>query len=593
MRPDDQSTLDYVQLVKESRRLDPAACAARVKMAILADCSTQHLVPLLKTLFARGGVAAEVLETEFGTIRQQAAADDGPLRAFAPDFILILNSPLALREAHAGFPGSTEEFVARMQDEVEGVWDALSTRTQATLIQSNLAVPCDRLFGNFEAKANASLPVAALELNRRLAESARARRQVLILDVEHLSSYWGRRRWLDEKMWALAKAFCAMDCLPLVARAVTDVVRACHGGGVKCVVVDLDNTLWGGTIGDDGVQGIQIGHLGGGEAYLTFQRYLLQLKRRGIVLAVCSRNDPKIAVLPFREHAEMALKEEDFAVFVANWANKADNLKSIRDALGIRLDAIAFLDDDPFERNLVRRLLPEVVVPELPAEPADYVKSLAETGLFEAASLSEEDRRRSDMYREQSRRDAARRSFTSTEDYLRSLNMRLALKRFDAFHLPRIAQLIGRSNQFNLTTRRYSEAECQRFMEDRAGGLPLYASLRDDLGDSGLIAAVVLRYRGADLEIDAWLMSCRVLLRGVEDAMMNAVVSFARAHGFKSVRGLYLPTAKNAMAADFYARYGFARTGERSDGGVEWALETGGYAERPTFFAAIKAELAR
>ncbi|MFI5360597.1 MAG: HAD-IIIC family phosphatase [Elusimicrobiota bacterium] len=585
MQPDDRASLDYLGLVREAKGVDAASLKATVRLALLSDGSTQHLVPPLRALFARAGIRAEVHEALFGAILQQASDPAAELYAFKPDFVVVLNSTHALRSAWYSAPGPAAEFAAGALAGIREVWKAVAKNSSATVVQSNFAVPCERVFGNFELKADAELPAAVLRLNASLAEAARADGRVLLNDVEHLSSYWGRRRWLDEKMWMMAKIPCGMDCLPALAQNLVDIVRAARGGAAKCVVVDLDNTLWGGVIGDDGVAGIKVGTLGEGEPYRAFQQYLLRLKARGMLLAACSRNAPETAVLPFREHPEMALKESDFAAFVANWGNKADNLRSIAEALNIGLDSLVFVDDDPFERNLVRRMAPEVVVPEMPEEPADFAKTLSELNLFETASFSAEDRARAEMYRAQAVRAAARSSFSSTEDYLRSLNMRIRLARFDAANLPRVAQLIARSNQFNLTTRRYAEADCERLMNDRAGAVPFFVTLSDDLGDSGLIAVVVLLRRGDVLEIDEWLMSCRVLLRGVEDRMMNEVAAFARRAGFKRVRGLYVPTAKNGMVKDFFGRYGFVKSGD------EWTLDVSRYVEKPTYFSSAEADL--
>lgn len=560
-----------------------------MRTAVLADSAAQYLTPLLKTLFFKHDIAAEIYEGEYDAIRQEAFAPGSRLYAFKPEIVFILNATQGLRAAYSRHEGGLEAFAASVVDDAVRVWEAVKRHGGATVVQSTFAPPFERPFGNFGPKAAASFPAAVREINRRLADAARADAGVLINDVEFVSSSLGLRRWYDEKLWILCKAFCAFDCLPEVAQNMVDVARAAKGSAVKCVVVDLDNTLWGGVIGDDGVEGIRLGHLGEGEAFVAFQRFLLGLKRRGIALAVCSRNEPKTARLPFREHPDMVLKESDLAVFIANWSSKADNIGAIRETLGIGLDSIVFIDDDPFERNLVRGRLPEVIVPEMPEDAADFVKHLSELNLFETAAYSEEDRRRAQMYREQSERHAARAAFASTEEYLRSLNMRLTLARFDAFHLPRIVQLEGRSNQFNLTTKRYGEPDCRRFMEDEAGTFPLYASLVDDLGDSGLIAAAVLRYHGETLEVDSWLMSCRVLLRGVEEAMMNWVAAFAARKGFKTLRGAYVPTAKNAMVHDFYARFGFRKTADGPGGAAVWELETADYVPRPVHFAEVVA----
>jgi FkbH-like protein len=356
-------------------------------------------------------------------------------------------------------------------------------------------------------------------------------------------------------------------------------------------VVDLDNTLWGGVIGDDGVEGIQLGAHGDGEAFYRLQHFLKGLLRRGILLAVCSKNEMHNALLPFEKHPETVLKREDFAAFEANWNDKAENIRQIRQTLNIGFDSMVFLDDNPFERNLVRDLLPDVVVPELPEDPADYVREISRLNLFETISWSAEDSTRAELYRQEAQRRESQASFASVGEFLKSLEMRITVARFDSFHLPRIAQLMQRSNQFNLTTRRLSEAECETLMNDPAA-IPLYAGLADRLGDHGLISIVILEPRAGELAITDWLMSCRVLTRGVEQYLMNTVFEHARRLGLARVTGEFIPTAKNGMVKDFFAQFNFSTTKEDGDGHTWWALDASAYQPYETFMAAVQTSAA-
>ncbi|MFN8640372.1 MAG: HAD-IIIC family phosphatase [Candidatus Binatia bacterium] len=365
-------------------------------------------------------------------------------------------------------------------------------------------------------------------------------------------------------------------------------VLAGLGHVVKCLVLDLDNTLWGGVVGDDGVEGIAIGPYGDGEPFHRFQFYLRELKRRGIILAVCSKNDHDTALAPFRSHPEMVLREEDIAVFVANWDPKPDNIRLIRERLNIGFDSMVFLDDNPFERTLVRDTLPGVIVPEMPEDPSDYVRAIAELNLFETTAFSEEDRRRADLYRANAERERLATSSTDLTAYLASLDMRVTLARFDELHMTRIVQLLQRSNQFNLTTRRHNLAECRAMMGDGTTWVPWYLKLADRFGDNGLISVVILNRQAPELVIDSWLMSCRVLGRGVEAFAMNSVVDFARQHGYRAVVGHYLPTAKNAMVKDFYARFGYAKVGEGEAGDTVWRLEVSSYVPQDVQMVAVE-----
>jgi FkbH-like protein len=580
----DRSSLDYFELIRESKKMGPAACSKTLRLAILGDCATQYLIPLLKALFVRNRISPEIYAGEYDTVSQEVCDNNSPLYAFGPEAVVILSSTGALRVKYHESRLNPADFIEQITEQMVRDWKAVKERCPAAVIANNFVLPYERIFGNYEQTAQESFYNVVVELNRRLIETARAHNNVLLNDMEFTASYLGRRRWFDEKLWALCKAFCSFECLPYVAQNIVDITRCLKGIGIiKCVVLDLDDTLWGGTIGDDGLEGIRLGHLGDGESYTAFQHYLLALKKRGIALAVCSHNDPKIAVRPFREHPEMVLKESDISVFIANWTNKADNIRAIQETLNIGLDSIVFLDDNAFERNLVRKCLPEVVVPDLPDDSANYVKALSEINLFEAVSFSDEDRRRASMYSEQVKRQAIQSRFANTEDYLRSLNMRIALTRFDSFQLPRIAQLILRSNQFNLTTKRYSEAECEHFMREPAC-FPFYVTLKDDLGDSGLISAVILLLKNDAIEIDEWIMSCRVLLRGVEEFTMNSIVAYARKNGLKSIVGQYIPTPKNGMVREFYGRFGFEKVSEDGQGACQWRLDVKDYVDKPVFF---------
>ena len=576
------SALDYFALAKEARRLDTSACTQTVRLALLGDCATQHLTAILRVLFCKSGIDALIFEAEYDAIESQAFDPDSQLYAFAPDAIVLLNSTARLRARYYGCGDDKSAFAATMADQMAAVWDAIAAHTQVPIVQSTYVLPTERFFGNYDNKVDGSLYACARRLNAEIVERARPRANVLLNDLDYVASYVGRKTWFDETLWTVAKGLCALEHLPLAAQSIVDIVAASRGAGVKCVVLDLDNTLWGGVVGDDGVEGIRIGDLGDGEAFEAFQSYLRELKRRGIILAVCSKNDHAVAMRAFTEHPDMVLRPDDIAVFVANWENKVDNLHAIRSTLNIGFDAMVFLDDNPFERNLVRQFLPDVVVPELPEDPANYVACLSELNLFETTTASTTDRDRTAIYRDETRRTAARVGFTNLDDYLKSLQMTITIGRFDRFHLPRIAQLIQRSNQFNLTTRRYSESECESLMA-ATDVFPFWASLSDRFGDNGLVLVAICRFTGHDLEIDSFLMSCRVLQRGVEQQAMNTIVDAACQRGARRVVGRYVPTPKNAMVKTFYPQFGFQQIGEDADGTTTFALDVSTYVPFPVW----------
>jgi FkbH-like protein len=575
----------YADLVRESRRLNPSSASQKLRVALLADTATQRLATLLRVLFNRNDIDCFFYEGGFDGIELEVHDANSEFYRFAPDIVVILNAVQALRSRFGRRGGDVEAFVEESLDSMIGVWDALRKHSSAPIIQSNFVLPYERTFGNFDLKMAQSFYAVVASMNSQIVARARLHRQVLINDIEALASWIGRRYWFDDRLWDLSKYLCAVDQLPAVAQNIVDIALALRGRVIKCVVVDLDNTLWGGVIGDDGLEGIQLNSHGDGEAFYRFQLFLRELLRRGIILAVCSKNEMANALLPFEKHPAMVLKRDDIACFVANWNDKADNIRHIRETLNIGFDSMVFLDDNSFERDLVRTLVPGVIVPDLPEDPADYVRAISELNLFETTTFSAEDLQRSERYRLEGLRRSEQASFGSLDEFLKSLQMQITIARFDPYHLPRITQLIQRSNQFNLTTRRRTEADCTELMNDPSL-IPLYAKLTDRLGDHGLIAVVILERLAEELAIRDWLMSCRVLKRGVEQALMNEVFQQAKEFGLRQVTGEFIPTAKNGMVQDFFAQFGFQKVTER-DGHSFWQASTAAYQPATIFIERV------
>nr|WP_246200135.1 HAD-IIIC family phosphatase [Maribacter luteus] len=353
----------------------------------------------------------------------------------------------------------------------------------------------------------------------------------------------------------------SIDILPNVAAKTLDLISTLNGKFKKCVILDLDNTTWGGIIGDDGLENIQIGSLGIGKAFSEFQYWVKKLKNRGIIVAICSKNTESVAKEPFEKHPDMVLHLEDISVFIANWENKADNIRQIQSILNIGFDSMVFLDDNPFERNIVRENIPEICVPELPEDPADYLEFLYGLNLFETVSFSNEDSERTKLYQIEAERAKTAQKFTNEDDFLKNLAMVSTVAPFNKFNTPRIAQLSQRSNQFNLRTVRYSEADIERI--SKSGDYATFSfTLEDKFGDNGLICAIILQKENEDtLFVDTWFMSCRVLKRGMENFVLNTIVDYAKENGFHTIKGEYIPTAKNPMMKDHYPNLGFDKDG--------------------------------
>ena len=382
----------------------------------------------------------------------------------------------------------------------------------------------------------------------------------------------GLAEWHDPTLWNMAKLPFANVFLPIYAEMLLRILGALHGKSRRCLILDLDNTLWGGVIGDDGLEGIVIGQGNAtGEAHLTVQQTALMLRTRGIVLAVSSKNTDEIARTPFQKHPEMLLREEHIAVFQANWNDKATNIAAIAKELNLGLDAMVFLDDNPVERGLVRQMLPQVAVPELPTDPALYTRTLLAAGYFEAVTFSEEDRKRADFYSDNARRVSLQKQAGDLESYLQSLQMVMTLQPFNTIGRPRISQLINKSNQFNLTTRRYTEAEVAAIETDPYC-FHLQIRLADIYGDNGMISVIICRKKEKNWDIDTWLMSCRVLGRKVEDAALQEIIKAAKNQGIEKLIGIYLPTERNGLVADHYSKLGFTLDTQNEDGSKHYYL---------------------
>ena len=563
-------TVSYTELKKLAKQCKDG----KKRLAVVGDCATQQLATALRGESVRREFPIEVLDADYDQLAAQLMDPNSEVYAFQPDYILLFTSLEKLKiRFYDTVPANRTEFANTEINRLRQFWDAIGAVSKAKIFQVDFPEPEDSVFGSYALRTPASFAFQVRKLNLLLSESAaQDYPNIYPIALSSIQAQLGRDAFYQDRTWYLAKMAVCTDALPVVASRILDTVTALAGRVKKCVVVDLDNTLWGGVIGDDGIDGIQLGELGDGPAFTDLQSWLLELKRRGILLAVCSKNNDDTAREPFEKHPEMVLHLEDFAAFVANWENKAQNIQKIRDTLNIGMDSFVFLDDNPFERNLVREMLPEVTVPELPEDPAEVPAYLRSLHLFEAVSYSEEDAARTAQYQAEASRTAAQASFTSYEDYLKSLEMQGRILPFDSFHFPRIAQLTQRSNQFNLRTQRYSEADVAAMAEDPAY-FTRYMTLADRFGEHGLISVVICKKESEDtLFVDTWLMSCRVLRRGVEECLFDNIVKMAREAGFRYLHAEYLPTAKNKMVEHFYETMGM-----QPEGGGQYRLDCESY----------------
>jgi FkbH-like protein len=456
----------------------------------------------------------------------------------------------------------------------------LQSRMSSKIIFCNFTEEDDHVFGQYANKVPSSFVFQIRKLNVLLQEFAAQTSNLFICDLSTIQNTMGREKFWSPAVYTNTEMVVSIDALPYVAQSVVQIILAFGGGFKKCIILDLDNTVWGGVIGDDGLENIQIGQLGIGKAFTEFQYWVKKLRQRGIIVAVCSKNTESVAKEPFEKHPDMVLKLSDIAVFMANWENKADNIRKIQKILNIGFDSMVFIDDNPFERNMVRENIPQICVPEIPEDPALYLDYLYGLNLFETASYSDEDAKRTEQYQKEAERVVFQESFTNEADFLKSLNMVSDTRAFDSFSIPRIAQLSQRSNQFNLRTIRYTEEDIKRIAQSEKY-LTLSFTLEDKFGDNGLICAVILeKIDDSALFIDTWFMSCRVLKRGMEAYVLNAVVDVAQQHGYDRIIGEYIPFTKNEMVREHYRNLGFGEMG-----GDRWGVEIGGYEWKENFIS--------
>jgi len=545
------------------------------RLAIIGSSTTNLLVPVVRALCLRDRITAEIYEAPFGSTEQEILGDASGLALFRPTVVMLVTHwrdfPLsAVTEDEPGW-------VTRFVEERKALWQRLLDRFPCHIVQPSFDYPAEEAYGYLAGTLPGGRTRVIDLLNLRLREAASA--NISILDLAAVQRETGARRWNDEQAWARYRLHPSAEALPALAEAYMSHVRAVLGLSRKVLVTDLDNTLWSGVIGEDGLDGIGIGpDTPEGEAHLALQRYLLDLKRRGILLAVCSKNNLEDARLPFERHPRMALRLEDFAAFRASWEDKASGLRAIARDLSLGLDSFVFLDDNPLERDWVRSELPEVAVVEAGSSPFQFVRQLDRGHYFTALSLSNEDLVRAEQYRVEAQRESVRAASASVEEFLRNLQLEASVESVAGRNLARVTQLVNKTNQFNLTTRRYSEAEVRAFAEDARGWASAFR-MSDRMGDYGLIGVIFCRPVGdAVWEIDTWLMSCRALGRQMEKFMFDRLVEAARARGIAAIAGVYRPTPKNGLVRDLFDQLAFRRTSATGEE-VRYTLEVASVGE--------------
>ena len=549
-----------MRTLRELKRLAGEVLSTpKCKIAVLGDTATQLLTTAVKGEAVARGLALDIYEAEYNQIERQLLDPTSDLYQFDASIVIIFQSTHKLCEYHSLLAADKQELVAEERLAFLTSICENSAFADKKIIYFNYPEIEDTVFGSYANKVEASFSFQVRKLNYELMLLSKQYPNLFICDIAGLQNLFGRQFMFSPNVYMSTEMVLSVNALPYVASRVVDIIGAIRGQFKKCLILDLDNTVWGGVIGDDGLEGIELGHgLGIGKAFTEFQMWVKKLKQRGIIICVASKNNEETAKEPFEKHPDMVLTLDDIAVFMANWETKVDNIRAIQGILNIAFDSMVFLDDNPFERNMVRENIPGISVPELPEDPGKYLEYLYSLNLFETASYSQADKDRTKQYQVEAKRVSLAKTFTNEADFLKSLDMVSTVSGFSKFNTPRVAQLSQRSNQFNLRTIRYTEADITS-MAENPDVIDLSFTLEDKFGDNGLIAVVIMKKQDAEtLFVDTWFMSCRVLKRGMENFTLNTMVECAKKRGYKRIIGEYLPTPKNKMVEQHYSNLGFA-----------------------------------
>ncbi|MBQ6019122.1 MAG: HAD family hydrolase [Clostridia bacterium] len=543
------------------------------RIAILGGSTTHDIMETLELFLLDQGIRPVFFESEYAQYWQDTMFGNETLRMLQPDVIFIHTSMRNITEfpSPSSSKDEIEAMLSRQYGHFSAMWDKLIQDYRCPIIQNNFEYPFYRLMGNKDASDPRGRVNFVTRLNALFNDYANSHEQFYINDINYQSADYGLERWADPFCWHMYKYALALDAIPVLAFNVSNIIKSIFGKNKKALALDLDNTLWGGIVGDDGPEGLILGQeTSMGQVFSEFQQYLKSLQRQGILLNIISKNEKENAMAGLK-HPQMLLHPDDFISIKANWEPKSVNLVHMAEELSLLPESFVFVDDNPAEREIIRRQVPGAAVPEL-LRPEQYIRAIDHAGYFEVTTFSADDLKRNEMYKENASRAQLLNSFENYEDYLISLRMTAQIRPFEPIYMARIAQLTNKSNQFNLTTRRYTQEEIELAASDPSV-ITLYGKLEDCFGDNGVVSIVIAENSSREekaIDIILWLMSCRVLKRDMEFAMMDELAKRAAALGKTKIFGYYYPTAKNAMVKDFYAKQGFTKLTEDEIGNSVW-----------------------
>ncbi|TCL59327.1 HAD superfamily phosphatase (TIGR01681 family)/FkbH-like protein [Kineothrix alysoides] len=562
-------------ILKKSKRLkrellEESMPRLKKKIAVLGGSTTHDIVRMLELFLLNQGIEPEFYESEYGQYFQEAMFENEELSSFAPDIIFFhtSNRNIAAYPQIEDSKEQVEELLEEQYGHFSCMWDKLRDTYHCPIIQNNFEYPFYRMLGNKDASDIHGRIRFITRLNERFYDYAQNHENFYINDINYMAAAYGLDRWSDPFYWHMYKYCMCMQAIPEFAFNLSNIIKAVFGKNKKALVLDLDNTLWGGVVGDDGAENLEIGQETSlGQVYSEFQGYIKAQKEIGVMLNVSSKNEEENALAGL-SHPEGILKPEDFILIKANWEPKSINIDAIASELNILPDSLVFVDDNPAEREIVSVDVPGVAVPDI-GRPEQYIHILDRSGFFEVTGLSQDDRKRNEMYKANLLREKQQAGFADYAQYLLSLSMHAVIKAFEPMYMSRIAQLTNKSNQFNLTTKRYTQSEIEQTAAS-ADHIALYGRLEDKFGDNGIVSVVIGRKESRALHIELWIMSCRVLKRDMEYAMMDCLVQECKKEDLHTILGYYYPTAKNQMVKNFYDLQGFSKIEEDSEGNTTW-----------------------
>lgn len=552
------------------------------KVAVLGGSTTNEVVDQLELTLLHHGIKAEFYQSGYGLYWEDATFGSKELNAFNPDIIYVHTNwrNITSFPAVADSAEDVKNMLLQEYNRFSSMWEALKDRYGCPIIQNNFDRPNYRLMGNRDIWDYRGRSNFISRLNQKFYDYAQMQSTFFINDIDYIAQDFGLSQWGDSIYWNMYRYACCMNAIPYLAGSVANIIKSILGRNKKLLALDLDNTLWGGVIGDDGIEGIKIGsEMPHGQAYYEFQKYCKDLQQIGVVLAINSKNDESNA-LEGINHPDGVLRKEDFVAIKSNWKSKDQNLREIADELSLGIDSFVFADDNPAEREIVSKQLPEVSVPAMDGAE-NYIKVLDHSGYFEVTALTSEDFSKTNQYRARAKAKSAQTTFENYDEYLNSLQMKAVITTFEPINVQRVAQLTNKSNQFNLTTLRCSEDDI-RSMQNNPNYMCLCGRLIDKFADNGIVTVISGEIVDDVFHIRLWLMSCRVLQRGMEDIMMNVVVSSAAKRGVKQIIGYYYPTKKNGLVKGFYRDMGFKLASEDKEGNTVWKLKVEKYIKRNT-----------